>query len=282
MKAVTAAWCRGLVAAALLAVAPALGGEGTVGLGEECDDVKGWYDRVVPGRELPPMRSENGRLVIETRRTQLRFAQGRSWVAPGIQKSAILCKDFGEIDLDKYHYFVVKIDRKGSSVYFGVNGFDTKCGYTTGITAIDLRDYADERIHGRQTVRLELDLHENTTTQVIDHIRLVSELTPDEKKRFIPAGVKAYHEKLTAEPYHGLEALLARCGAPLVPFDGAEQVVFEDTATHAVVRRLTANPISDSLGVGGLWSADGAGVKRKVQKKLRAVTHDGTTPGSPP
>ena len=233
--------------------------QGRYGFRETCNDTKGWYQWDADRNPSPiqvKLRSENGKLIIPLRRTLLRFAWNRSWVAPGIKRSAIICKEYGEIDLDKYHYLLCRIVEKGSAVFVGINGFDTKLGYTTGLTVIDITDY-DEIKKGKRNVRIELDLHENSTTFILDEIALVSELTDEEKKALIGKGVVPRKEKLKAKPYHGLEALKARCGAPLFPLDRQEQAIHRDSATGAVVTRLTAGHLPDFFGEGEIWSADG-------------------------
>ncbi|HUU42236.1 MAG TPA: hypothetical protein VMX57_00565, partial [Planctomycetota bacterium] len=158
--------------------------QGRYGFREECSDTKGWYQWDENRKAMPvelKLRSEDGNLVVPLRRSLLAFAWNKPWVAPGVRRSAILCKEYGEVDLDKYHFLMVRIVEKGSGVFIGINGFDTKLGYTTGLTVIDLADY-DEIAKGRRNVRIELDLHENSTTFILDEIALVSELTDEEKQ----------------------------------------------------------------------------------------------------
>ena len=230
------------------------------GFRETCDDTAGWYQWDAERKPIPielKIRSENGTLIVPLRRSLLRFAANRSWVAPGVSRSAIICKEFGEVDLDRYHYLLCRITEKGSGVFIGINGFDTKLGYTTGLTVIDISDYEDIE-KGKRNVRIELDLHENSTTLILDEIALVSELTPEEQAALIGKGVVPRKEKLTAKRYHALEAVKDRCAAPTFPLDGQEQVIYRDTATGAILTRLTASHLPDYFGEGGIWSADGA------------------------
>ena len=246
-----------LAAASVRAAEP----QGRYGFREYCNDTKGWYqwdeNRNPMPIEIKDMRSEDGKLVIPLRRSLLRFAWNRSWVAPGVRRSAILCKEYGDVDLNRFHYLTCRIVEKGSGVFIGINGFDTKLGWTTGLTVIDLNDY-DGIGKGKRNVRIELDLHENSTTFILDEIALVSWLTDEERGALIPAGVKPRVENLKAKRYHGLEAVKDRCGAPLYPLDGQEQVIHRDTATGAVLTRLTAGHLPDYFGEGDIWSADGA------------------------
>jgi len=80
------------------------------------------------------------------------------WIKTNIDYSTNLRKDYGLVDLDKYHFMVLNIKEKGSSSYIDINGYTTKLGYTTGITAIDLCDYDDKKIKGIQNVNIGIDL----------------------------------------------------------------------------------------------------------------------------
>ena len=94
--------------------------QGRYGFRETCNDTKGWYQWDADRNPSPiqvKLRSENGKLIIPLRRTLLRFAWNRSWVAPGIKRSAIICKEYGEIDLDKYHYLLCRIVEKLSLIH---------------------------------------------------------------------------------------------------------------------------------------------------------------------
>jgi len=235
-----------------------------VGLIEDCSTSSGWYELGRDGARLAPrvkMTSKDGLLHIKTNRARLRVARRYKWVAPGADWLTRLYKDYGQVDLDRYRYLVVKIKAKGSAVFFGVNNFNSKAGYTTGVTCIDLADYDDPTISGTRPVRLELDLHDNTTTLVLDEIKLVSELTPEEKKGFVGRGLTIRKEGLTYKDYHGLEELRRRGRTAPPKLDREEMVVFRDTATGAVSTRLTAGGGNDFFGEGGIWSPDGAAIR---------------------
>ena len=151
--------------------------------------------------------------------------------------------------------------QKGSSSYFDINGFTTKLGYTTGITAIDLADYDDPSIHGTRNVNFGIDMQDNHTHLTLDDLKFVSVLTGEEKARFIGGGLKVRDENLIPRPYHGLEALKVRENIPLPNPEGEEMAVFRDDATGAVTTRLTDTPGDDYFGEGGIWSADGSALK---------------------
>lgn len=240
-----------------------------VGLLEDCSTAEGWYELDKAGQKIPPrvrkMESKDGLLYIHTNRARLRVARKYGWVAPGADWLTHLFKDFGEVDLDKYRYLVVNIKAKGSAVFFCINGFTSKAGYTTGVTAIDLKDYDDDRIRGTQQVQLELDLHDNMTTFVLDEVKLVSELTAHERTKLIGRGLTIRQEHLTAKENHGLAELARRAKVPPPNLDREEMVVFRDTATGAISTRLTANGGNDYFGEGQCWSADGAAIRYQAK-----------------
>jgi len=268
-----------------LGCAPGSAGiSGRTGLLEDCSTSNGWYEQDRSGKRFAPrvkMESKGGLLHIRTNRARLRVARRYRWVAPGADWLTHLYKDFGEVDLDKYHYLVVSIREKGSAVFFGINGFNSKAGYTTGTTCVDLKDYDDPRIRGKRKVTLELDLHDNMTTLVLDEVKLVSELTDAERKGFVGRGLTIREEKLTWKDYHGLEELKRRGEIPPPHLDREEMVIFRDTATGAISTRLTAHGGNDFFGEGGTWSADGAGIRFSSKNRgLKGVPvymlHDGS------
>ena len=246
------------------------------GLMEDCSTTEGWIEWDKDGNEIPPrvkMESKEGLLYIHTNRGLLskKLAEKYKWLPKGVFRGSILRKNYGKINLDKYHYFVVRVKGKGSGVFFGVNGFDTKAGYTTGLTAVDLKDYDDKRLHGRQNVRLELDLHDNLTTLVVEELKLVSELTEEEKESLIGRGHTIRDEKLKFQDYHGLYELKRRAKTPPPNLEGEEMAIFRDTATGAITTRLTADGGDDYLPEGGIWSSDGAAIKFGSRRKLPGI-----------
>ena len=164
----------------LFGAAPLSAAEDRVGLREDCSSTNGWVEWDEAGKDIPPR-------VAITAKDGLLSIKGN--VVPLEGRSSILRKTYGEIDLDKFHYFVVRLKEKGSSSYFGINGFDTKCGYTSGVSVVDLKDYDDKRIHGKQKVRIEIDLHDNSTTLVVQEMLLVSQLSDEERKGLIGRGL---------------------------------------------------------------------------------------------
>ncbi|OGF50031.1 MAG: hypothetical protein A2231_07355 [Candidatus Firestonebacteria bacterium RIFOXYA2_FULL_40_8] len=241
-----------------------------IGAIETCASAAEWYELDDAGKKVPPrvkMETKEGLLYVHLNRGLLGTKQ--SWIPEGVIKGSILRKSYGEVDLDKFHYLVVNIKEKGSGVFFGVNGFDTKAGYKTGITAVDLKDYDANSIHGKRNVVFEMDLHDNLTTLVVAEIKLVSELNEIEKKGFIDRGLTIKNENLKAEENHGLEALGKH--VQLTEYDGEETAFFRDTATGAICARLTAAPGNDFFGEGDIWSADGAAIAFSSKRKIKGV-----------
>jgi len=143
------------------------------------------------------------------------------------------------VDLDRYHFLVARITHSGTYAALAVNGWDTKVCYTTGLHAVDLRDLQKPNVRGRQAIELRLTFLNTGARVTLDEVRLVDALSPEEQAGFIPAGLDLRLERHEPAPYHGLEALNARAGAP-VRFDlPDERVVFRDTSTGAVIWKLT-------------------------------------------
>lgn len=246
-----------------------------IGIQDDCSNTKGWYEVSPDGDTIPPtlrLESKDGFLIINHKHRSLERVYKRyDWIETNIDYSTNLRKDYGLVDLDKYHFMVLKIKEKGSSSYFDINGYTTKLGYTTGLTVIDLKDYPDERIQGKQNVDFGIDLQDNHTYLILDHIKFVSKLSDEEKEKLIGRGLTIRDENLNPLPYHGLEALKARESLTLPVINGEEMVIFRDDATGGITTRLTATPGDDYFGEGGIWSADGAAIKFKSSRNIGGI-----------
>lgn len=143
------------------------------------------------------------------------------------------------VDLDRYHYLVAHVTHSGTYMALAVNGWDTKACYTTGLHAVDLRDIEKPSLQGRQPVELRLTFLNTGGRVTLDEVRLVESLTPEEQAGFIPAGLDLRLERREPQPYHGLEVLNDRAGAPVRLDTPQERTVFRDTSTGAVVWKLT-------------------------------------------
>lgn len=246
-----------------------------IGLHDDFSTADGWWEINSGGDSVPPvvkMESVDGALVIPHKFRTLEFAAEKwPWIESTVDTSTNLNKNYGIVDLDKYHYVVLDVKEKGTSSYFYINGFRTKLGYTTGITVIDLKDYEDERISGTKKVRLGIDLQDNHTHLILDELKFVSKLSKKEKEKLIGAGLTIRDENFSPRPYHGLEALKYRESIPLPSVEGEEMVIFRDDATGAITTRLTATTGDDYFGEGDIWSGDGAAIKFESNRKISGI-----------
>ncbi len=243
-----------------------------IGLHDDFSHTQGWYEINSSGDSVPPvvkMEVKDGALIIPHKFRTLEFAAEKfPWITSTIDTATNLRKNYGVIDLDKYHYVVLNVKEKGTSSYFNINGFGTKLGYTTGLTVIDLKDYDHKGIKGKQMVKLGINLQDNHTHLTLDDLKFVSKLSKKEAKKLIGAGLTIRDENLDPRPYHGLEALKLRENTPLAIIEEEEMVVFRDDATGAITTRLTATPGDDYFGEGNIWSGDGAALHFISQREM--------------
>jgi len=250
-------------------------GKNSTGLEDQFFNSDGWVEVSPDNDTIAPslnMESKEGFLTIHHKyRTLERASKKWNWIESDIDYSTNLRKNYGELDLDKYHYVVLNVKEKGSSSYFDINGYTTKLGYTTGITVIDLHDYDDKRIQGRQKVDFGIDLQDNHTFLVLDHLKFVSKLSSKEKEKLIGGGLTIRDENPDPRPYHGLEALKLRENGALPVIDGEEMVIFRDDATGGITTRLTATPGDDYFGEGGIWSVNGKAIKFMSSRNMGGI-----------
>jgi hypothetical protein len=242
-----------------------------VGLAETFDSTAGWvagWDPARPDDRYRPksLSIDDGKMVIETQLGTLAginpaiFASRK--ITP-ISGGMWINKRYGLVDLDKYHYLVARMPRCQSCASLRLNHKETKVLYTTGLHVQDLRD---TDLKGRVDVVLEVLAINTTGRVVLDDIRLVGELTAEERAALIPRGFEIRPQKLSCEPYQGLEALFERGRAPLAELlrseaasggpGRAEWTVFRDQATRAPLTMLTRYPGSDSaqqFSANGRW-----------------------------
>jgi fibronectin type 3 domain-containing protein len=157
------------------------------------------------------------------------------------------------VDFDTFHYLVVRIVEKNTFFILFVNGKPTRVCYTTGIHSQDLRTLG---LTGKQKVALWGQFLNTSGGVKIDYIRLVSDVTPEEKKGFIDEGLTVRAENFSAHPYHGLEALNARAGRPIKKDPlGGEWCVYRDTGTGAEIWKMTAGATDE---FGPTFNCDGS------------------------
>jgi hypothetical protein len=254
----------------LLCILPQLLLAQRIGFEDSCNSNAGWMERSPAGKLIEPtllIKSQNGQLIIHHKHRSLEQAYKKyGWINTRIDYSTTLEKTYRTIDLDRYHYVVLDIASKGSNSYFSINGYSSKLGYTTGITAIDLKDYADSLLHGKRRVCVSIDLQDNHTELVINSIRFCSSLVPEEKARLIGRGLSIHEEDLPVIPYYGLQAIHDRrpLNERLALYEPL--LIFRDPATHALITRLTAAKENEFFGEGGIWSANGQAIKFEAGK----------------
>ncbi|MBK6281529.1 MAG: hypothetical protein IPF54_01615 [Draconibacterium sp.] len=115
------------------------------GLHDDFSITDGWMEVNPRGDTILPalkLESKDGALIIHHKfRTLEEASENFAWIESTIDTSTNLRKNYGLVDLDRYHFVVLNVKEKGSSSYFDINGFTTKLAYTTGVTVIDLKDY---------------------------------------------------------------------------------------------------------------------------------------------
>ncbi len=245
------------------------------GISDHFNEISGWREVNPAGDTVPPeikLEIKDSAMFIPHKFRTLEFAAEKwDWIKSTIDTCTNLRKNYGTVDLGRYHYVVLNVKAKGSSSYFDINGFTTKLGYTTGLTAIDLNDYDDPRIHGIRDVDFGIDMQDNHTWLILDELRFVSELNEAEKKRLIGGGLRVRDEHLDPRPYHALEALKVREDIPLPHPADEEMAIFRDDATGAVTTRLTDMPGDDYFGEGGIWSCDGSAIKFESSRRTGGI-----------
>ena len=241
------------LAAALLAVFASVFAQdapGRVGLEENFDTVEGWKKLDFPGEEAPlkEMKSENGVGVFVTHPAPLRTYKDRpNWLdgMTGYDAFSNVVRTYPELDLDKYRYLVVKIDEKSTPASIIINHVDLPVAYTTGVRAVDLSLYEDLR--GKKPVEFRIQFLNTGMQLKIDGFRFVSELTAEEKKGLIPPGMVLKLNKLEHNATQGLDAVMKRADRPRMDAVPAETLCFRDTATGAVIWRMTGLQSGSSI-----------------------------------
>lgn len=248
---------------ALIAAAHA-GADDRVGWREDFSSAEGWEQGTWPGiTAMASITSDGQQTTFTTLNGTFMTGASAAWAPdwPDWDKNAaaglaMMAKRYPTpVDLDRYHYLVVHMPLTGTFMAFAVNGWDTKVCYTAGLHAVDLHDLGQPSLHGQQPIEIRLTFLNTEGKVTLDEARLVDQLTPDEQAGFIGKGLDLRPEQLEPKPYHGLEALNARAGAPIrfdMPNEGA---VFHDTSTGATIRRLTS---STRLEMANIFSPDGA------------------------
>jgi hypothetical protein len=251
----TVAFSMLLALASATAAMAAEGGGDRIGFSEDFDSLAGW--KVMEAdRPLKEMKAVDGRAVIST------------WVGSiGATKPAGQPKSLGatssivkqydqEVDLDRYHYLVMKTDEKSGYSLLYLNKKETQVNYTSGIIVQDLRDLG---LSGKQKPFFELEIMNTGHVMKVDYIRLVSQLTDEEKAGLIPPGIHIYKENIRGQLYQNLDALNARSARPSAKGD-SPKAVFRDVGTGALTWRMTSDPSDKGFSEHyAMWRPDGSG-----------------------
>ena len=225
-----------------------------VGFAEEFDSVAGW-------KQIDPFEKvtiEGGAIVFDT------------WVgsfmgAKPKDQALVLgaCADAEKtyhtpVDLDRYHYLVMKTDEKSMYTLLYLNNKELQVAYTTGVISQDLKPLG---FSGKQKIKLHFEIMNNNRRFKVDYIRLVSRLTEEEEKGLIAPPVRLYKQKVETHPYQRLEALYERAARPMrsVP---EEKVFFRDVGTGALMWKLTTTPGDEGFSERyDMWTDDGSGIQ---------------------
>jgi hypothetical protein len=226
-----------------------------VGFREDFSAADGWEVSKWPGvTGLESITSDGGQTTFTTLAGTFMTGPSAAWAPtwPDWDKHApaglamIVKKYPTVVDLDRYHFLVARMTHSGTFMALAVNGWDTKVCYTTGLHAVDLRDIPKPSLRGRQAIELRLTFLNTGARVTLDEVRLVEALTPEEQAGLIPAGLDLRLERREPTPYHGLEALNDRAGAPLRCDLPDEKTIFRDTSTGAVIWKLTRSVRTES------------------------------------
>jgi len=253
------------VAAALLSLvmcrAFAAEGGGRIGWEESFDDISRWeaaLRKPVHGSPVKSVKGGDGAIDMITQCGALNKNMKRADWPEWPKKPASSFTNFDvryddTVDFDIYRYVVVRVLEKSTFSYIAMNGKGLKVLYTTGIHSQDLKPLG---LTGKQKPRIYGQFLNTSGHLKLDYIRLVKELSPEEKAGFIGDGITIRKENLHGHPYHRLQALNARAGRPRrTDPPGGEWCAFRDVATGAEVWRMTNGPNDEN---GTTFNCDGS------------------------
>jgi hypothetical protein len=109
------------------------------------------------------------------------------WPAVTYDPNANVVKTYPELDFDRFPYLVCNFVEKGCPVAVIVNQVDLPIAFTTGVRAVDLREFG---LKGKQPVELRLQFSNTGHSAKIDYFRFVGRLSPEESKGLIPPGFR--------------------------------------------------------------------------------------------
>ncbi|HUV40142.1 MAG TPA: hypothetical protein VMY39_11030, partial [Planctomycetota bacterium] len=231
-----------------------------VGFEENFDTAEGWF--LDGGAPIRAMDAQDGTVTFVTHRGALSATMKRpdwpEWPLAPHESNTLMHKRYEKtVDLGVYRYLVVKLDERGTAVKLFVCGRPTPVCYTTGLRVLDLRNVG---LDGKQRMDLGIEFLNSSGVGTFDFVRLVRELTDEEKKALMPPPLEYASEELIVHPYHRLEALNARAGRDRRPDAEGQLVCYEDTASRGRVWKLTDQPGDQAFRSGDStagWSGDG-------------------------
>ncbi|HUV38908.1 MAG TPA: fibronectin type III domain-containing protein [Planctomycetota bacterium] len=282
------------VAVMLLGAGVAVAQDARIGASEEFNSpvpneregMAGWK---VTRNTFASLTSENGRGVFETHIENLpaevngtpvtadtflklwKPGQPRpKYTARSFKGKAGAIRELGVVDLDRFRYLVVKVDWRplGAEMELKIEDPATGRGrnwpvqvlHSSGVIAQDLKPFG---IAGKQKVSAYIEVFPTGRKLKLDYIRLVSELTDEERAGLIPAPITLPEEKLERHPYMKLETLYRRSTRPWtnLPASAEEQALFRDVGTHVPTWRMTGTPAHEGLNGTNkpwVWRDDGS------------------------
>jgi hypothetical protein len=228
-----------VVSAAVLVLCGQVGAaDDRIAFEESFDSAEGW--EVVRGAPIKSITAEDGNVRFETVRGALNSAMTQpwpDWPEDPYKSNTTLHKSYDvEVDFDKYHYVVVNLVERGTAVTLHISGRGSPVLYTTGLRAFDLRNCG---LEGKHKVTLHLELLNTSGVATLDFVRLVSELTDEEKKVLMRPPLDFPQEDRQAHAYHRLEAANARAGRVIHRKYQGQLLAYRDTLSNGLVFRLT-------------------------------------------
>ena len=164
------------------------------------------------------------------------------------------------VDMDKYRFLVVKVDKMTKGFSSKITGRGGKFGILRGLKepGIVVEDIAARSGWSGQ-IKVSLGLYASgaESSIAVDYVRFVSSLNAQERAAMTQAEVEK------GVPFSGLKQLALREGprpGPSEPPYLSERLIYMDPATHAWVWRMTSHPAIERHEYYDIpaWNADGS------------------------
>jgi len=250
--------CVWLAMASLLAaMASGHTAESRIGFAEEFDAIQGWED-MEKDHPLAGYEAVDGLGIFKTWVGGLSDGIRPAGQPVSVKACSSAIKAFtAEVDLDKYHYVVMRTVEKSAMSIMYINKKEVHVACSTGVFAEDITPLG---LSGKDKVTIELELMNCGNPVKIDYIRLVSSLSEEERKGLLPRPMTLRKEAISTEaPYQKLEALHQRAARPFIQAIPEEKVLFRDCGTGARMLRVTALPGDEGFSEHyEMWEPNGA------------------------